>query len=582
MVDGFIWLEGVNFVASQDDTNDLSTIRGGSLALIQVADQACAWVTGALKGAGVIEIKPVLQGASIAAIQLSAPADAIAGHLETAQTALRQHLSGLPKGEGLSGVVGHLCFTIGTAHSGEAGAEQTDAALEIARARARRAQLNHTTFQSEPIGSREHGPCALDRIRPGTARDEGPDGNRRLSAPVKARRDFGRQQRQAFYSAELKGQDKTDERGIWSLADIKSVAPAGGRVSAPAFVDDLHQMVAQPAGRADGSPLALSLRNKVAVFYADGNKFTWIRDQLAKADDSGAVEAQRQFSAALRSLQGQHLLPALLRPLVQARDDEAGHASNAVSVKDEHDPHRRLRYETLMWGGDEILLVVPAWLGFALAQNFFREVQGGHWTVGDHRLTFSAGLVFASYKTPITRLKAAAKGLVDELVKPTGERLSNKLSVEVFESLEPPLEGIAAMRRRLLAGGGAPVDADWASLDTSFVFGGDAIGATLDRIAMLKQTLPRSQLFDWLSRGLPLDPAQLAGTGTGGATADLTARWIAHAGRESGMTADSFVLEPAPPGGVRPQILDLYLLAQLWDFVAPLAAATAPSKEVAA
>ena len=328
-----------------------------------------------------------------------------------------------------------------------------------------------------------------------------------------------------------------------------------------------------------GSPpdLPASVKTKIAVLYADGNKFTQIRAALA-AEGEGVVQAQKLFSSRLRTLQRDHLLPALLRPLIAARDAQA---------LDEDDPEladrierrraraaltdecgeARLRLETLMWGGDEILIVAPAWLGLELARAFMDEVNNDRWAIGGHRQTFSAGLVIGSYKTPIRTLKQAARGLCDDVVKAAGAVHANKMSVEVFESVEPPGDGIASHRARLL---NAPrSDVARQQFDARFVFDAPAFRAAHARIRALKEgngkrpAFPRSQLARLVREARRADAFATLRREVD----EMLSTYLSKAGDGAGLEQDDLRLATGDALKGRPLSLDVFLIDHLWDFV---------------
>ena len=122
-----------------------------------------------------------------------------------------------------------------------------------------------------------------------------------------------------------------------------------------------------------------------------------------------------------------------------------------------------LRFETLLFGGEDVTFVAPAWLGWWLAVRFFEITKD--WTVGDAEIAtacaqcarpvpdrggrelpmrFSAGLVFCSAKTPIRAAKKLAEDLC-HLAKDSGYGLE----VEALESVEPPFDGPESLRDRL-------------------------------------------------------------------------------------------------------------------------------------
>lgn len=159
----FLYLEGVNLYATLYDTEDLSTIRGGSMALEDLARAAQATLGGRCCEAG----------ASKVMLQFSGPAPEDA--------AVRAFLSAPP--------YGHFTITWGT------GKNDMDA-RKAARAR-QFTQLATVALPEVIQGAR---PCAIDHTRPGTIRDFDADNNERfLCASVAARREIGRKRRPQLF-----------------------------------------------------------------------------------------------------------------------------------------------------------------------------------------------------------------------------------------------------------------------------------------------------------------------------------------------------------------------------------------------
>ena len=86
----------------------------------------------------------------------------------------------------------------------------------------------------------------------------------------------------------------------------------------------------------------------------------------------------------------------------------------------------KVRIETLLWGGDELIWVVPAWCGMEAVQFFFdnTNTKDAVWEVNGRRLTHAAGVVFCSCRAPIRSVVKLAKELA-ESVKDHLEDLSN-------------------------------------------------------------------------------------------------------------------------------------------------------------
>jgi hypothetical protein len=227
------------------------------------------------------------------------------------------------------------------------------------------------------------------------------------------------------------------------------------------------------------------------------------------------------------------------------------------------DGQPRVRFETLMWGGDEVCFVMPSWLALDFAARFFEIVATDEWRVGpahDQRLTFSAGLLIASYKTPIRSSRRFVSGLAD-MAKGSGERLRNKLSVEVLEGLEIQADDAMATRRATLGfGSGRGED---------FVLDAGHLTNTLGRIAALKADngLPRSQLSRWLQIAVQDRAFDDPDSARQVRLVKDVQRYLSHAGAEHALDIGDLKPEPDHP---RTLATSLYLASLLWDYVKPL------------
>ncbi|CRI67875.1 conserved hypothetical protein [Thiocapsa sp. KS1] len=179
-----------------------------------------------------------------------------------------------------------------------------------------------------------------------------------------------------------------------------------------------------------------NLNGKVAVIYADGNRFSRIREEICRT-----FKLLKDFDTTIRNRRSAYLSDLLE---VMAGDDR-------FQMSDS-DGKRRLRLETLLWGGDELLLVVPAWCGFDVVQHLFTSFEG--WQHGRLNLTHSVGLVFCRAKTPIQRSMTLARQLADGVkdrlkAQATGRdeaqrlasQLKNRFDYMALESVDFPVEG---------------------------------------------------------------------------------------------------------------------------------------------
>lgn len=172
-----------------------------------------------------------------------------------------------------------------------------------------------------------------------------------------------------------------------------------------------------------------NLHNKMAVIYFDGNSFGKLLDELCTSP-----ERQEKFDKALRTYQ-KHALGAILKKIQQ---DEDGWINQECNHPEKEEKVPKIRLETLLWGGDEVIWVAPAWRGWWLLGEYFRLVEGGldgsPWAFEGRRLTFAAGMVFCHHKAPIYRIKQMAEGLVYEVK--SCNRTRNMAAHEVMESFD--------------------------------------------------------------------------------------------------------------------------------------------------
>jgi hypothetical protein len=343
-------------------------------------------------------------------------------------------------------------------------------------------------------------PCELDGVRPATRLSPKAGRNWNVSASVQARREHGRDAKQGFYK-KLLGADLTRPFSQ-DLEDLSDDAQRG------------------------------NLHHKIAILYADGNGFGAIQERLCRDRKS-----QRRFDTVLKKYRRQ-FMASLLREPVPAFLDAKG----------------RVRFETLQWGGDEFLIVVPAWLGYWVLGRFFE--QAARWRlwpgVTSQPLFHGAGLVFCHHAAPLHRVRALAKELA-ELAKDQ-DRGANLFAYEVLESFDHAGNDLAGYRRRrwsrpeeLILRGDAMLD---------LLRPAEAHAPSDTPMAVLREVLPRRRLHAIADELRRLGPE---------ATLDLfgwpSARDLA---REVPAAADAARPVLQALGG-RP-VAWLHLL-ELWDFL---------------
>ncbi len=262
-----------------------------------------------------------------------------------------------------------------------------------------------------------------------------------MGASVKIRREKGRAKQQWYLEI----------CGLKNEKDLPSLAP------------DFSTIACSKSGVEYGS-----LDGKMAVIYLDGNGFGKKQRDFCKT-----IERQKQFDQDLRV----RLQNSTLRTLLKEISKKKNWVNNGWD----------LRLETLLWGGDEICWVVPAWQGWWFLARFFQEVKA-HWTLDGEPLTLGGGLVFCSHKAPIHRITALAKKLGD-MAK--GDRSKNRIALQVLESFDSVGEDFNSFRNKQYTPPGiAP---------SALVIDGESMMNLLDSASFIKDKIPKRQLYRLVS-----------------------------------------------------------------------------------
>ncbi|HMW17073.1 MAG TPA: hypothetical protein PKN13_10310 [Accumulibacter sp.] len=331
----------------------------------------------------------------------------------------------------------HLTFVvdIGTAPSFRAAAESV-----IAANRWRQMQSFSTALYG--LAEEATSACTANGVRPAA-----PNSPNNFSASVYKRRLYGIEQKQAFYRRELE-----------QLAE-----PAAALLELH-YVNDFQTLTDKLAADWGFNP---NIQGKMGVFYADGNRFGHHAEQCETPDEL------MQWDQHLKTLRRRWL-----KDLLQTASRRSHWRT----------PEGHLRLETLLWGGDELTLVVPAWCALELVQHFMQ------WTADwQHRkapLTHACGLVLCHANAPIGPIVKLAESLA-KLGKPDAPRNDQPpapnslhwLTLESFDHAGSDLDHLLRTRfhDRL---------ADWQTL----TLGPARLAALTDHLPTLKNVLPRSTL----------------------------------------------------------------------------------------
>lgn len=566
---GRVWLvraEGVNFASTVLDTEDLSITRGASLALLQIG----TLIRDVAKGLpSLAEQNELFSGASQCLIELtfSTPVEGVDSLL---RDAVEQKLSKLRAADRQAAEASkteapfqHLSLMVDAAPlDNEA---QRKAAVQRVEARNRAGQMRRWSLP--PIGPA--GPVnrldCFDLVRPAPLDMKIPEGKIgfvsplspvrnsgkgtdtvAVSASTRARRAYGAAQRKAFYEKELSGGSEASDA---SKASVPTQLKAAGLGEKTTFTSSLQDIITDAPER-DGNriPLPVSVSSKVAIIYADGNQFGTIREKAGLEAFSQKLKAYRQ--AFLRQLLGFY-----------AQGRKGKHHEAFVRDIEQAD---ELRLETLLWGGDEFIFAVPAWLALDVVKLFLEASAG--WKIEGLPLTHSMGVVIANAKTPVRLMQHRAKEIAD-LAKDAGLRDRSSVTFEVFESLTPPDLTINGTRRSLY---GARDSKELEQLALELALDGSRFGDALKQMKQLKKDgtdgegFPRSQLYACLREaqtGEGLISARAART-----VEDHLTAYIERFGAANGWKLDDLIL-PACAGSPN-RALAAALITQLWDYAA--------------
>ncbi|WP_372015912.1 hypothetical protein [Tistrella mobilis] len=440
----------MNFSAVLSDTEDLSTIRGSGLAMLHAIEYA-ALVLEHLTGEAV---EQVTTGASVGVFRVRAAdqADAwtVARNLRARLTA---HAPAAANGEAeLLRVLDHL--SILTAACAATADFLADMETLLALIRWQQQQAPSLVLPAAGGKPGEATPiCPNDRTRLADTyifrrKDEG-SGPYPASRSVRDRHAYGRLYKQTLYDRVIYG--------------TPYLGGGGSRFKPPerGYADELADLARRPDEALDG---------KMAVLYADGNRFSKQIRALVEESDT-PIETQKAIDKALQGWRSK-----LLEKVVEliGRDDS---------------DYPLMRIETLLWGGDELIWVLPAWRGWEVAALFAEHIRNEPVEKDGRSMDMSHGLgmVFCHYDAPINGIRTLAKNLADKVAK--AERTSTRLAVMVLESFDAVGQDLEAHLTRTYGTAGitptamcltAPQGASWNDVPCA--------------VAKMKKHLPRRRL----------------------------------------------------------------------------------------
>ena len=254
--------------------------------------------------------------------------------------------------------------------------------LEKLEAQIHRQQWRTPTVSVPDFGGTDQ-ECFLDGWRPGVWEYRPDMSEVRISAAKKFRREVGVILKRQLFSMLLNDKKYQDNLCSKNLGELAL---------------DVNQGV---------------LNGKIAFIHIDGNSFGAIRKDLCITQ-----KLREQFD---HTIQEEFRKP-FLKALLQQADGDPD-----FKTKDQ-EGNEALRLEVLLWGGDEITLVVPAWRGWEVLQLFYDQAQS--LTFADIPLSHRAVIIFCHHNAPILQIRRLAEELLSQTKQNLQENMISALDVD--------------------------------------------------------------------------------------------------------------------------------------------------------
>lgn len=428
----YLRIEGVNLNNFVYDTQDLNTIRGSGLAILEsVSHLEETSING-------IKLKKISTGASAGLFEFEVDenaafdADAFCKSVEEALINKNKVF------KFATFVIDVLPFTDRSVNNFLIDREKI-----IAKNRWRQMQSPRLAILPRNEGQNV---CEVDSVNPAKADKENIKSKFvYVSESVFSRREYGKSRKDDFVKKELEQFNSSLETAetkfdLTLLNDKK-------------FARDFKLLSTNPAK-------PKNIQNKMAVIYLDGNNFGKTQKELG-------IEQLQKFDAAKTSFQRNWLAR-----LVEKVATDSDWQSNTEKF---------LQMEILLWGGDEICLVVPAWKGWETVEEFFKYEF--NWE--NKTLTHSLGVVFCHSNAPIRQIKNLASALVDLAKKKS--RQQNNIAYEILESFDHISKDLEEHRKSRCPQNGLPNPKD-------LILDKNKISRISSELSAFKKEMPKNKL----------------------------------------------------------------------------------------
>lgn len=398
-------IEATNLANFIFDNDDLSTLRGAGLLLLNTKRFLCGESDdgirkaqpGLLHGAGPtyaisdLQVSLISSGASITVFSFEATEERAHWLRGEVGKWLRSHTQ-----------LRYATFAVETIpNKQDFGRASEQVLMQVRRAQMRAPNVSFGAIRDGTQAGFVENFCDIDhkRARAINLKDQprNKDGSSYAKAPDKnfsslatdVRRSYGRWTKVSVYQmvGELRG-DVADFTPSWEFEEIarRDNWRSAGDVDI------------------DGSDPYGDAKDKMAVIYIDGNKFGGLIRRLAKS-----AEEYAELDAVILKYR-RELMSDLVKEI-------KGKPSWLVCPPNEDENRLRAagkaRIETLLWGGDELIWVVPAWHALEAVKFFFEKSQS--WVLGGKSLTHAVGMVICSHTAPIRAVASLARELAESV-----------------------------------------------------------------------------------------------------------------------------------------------------------------------
>jgi hypothetical protein len=410
-------IEGVNLNSFVYDTQNLSTIRGGSLLLLDEVEGI---------GTTYPELTPISTGASAGLFRVQDGVDAQQIAAKLRNDLLTHHQ------------LQHATFVVDVAQM----LDDTPKSFVAARERLialNRFQQQHAPMVSIPEWNMDDSAavCEVDHVKAAIASPNSP--------AVNVRQQYGVAAKQSFYKRQFPQDEQPNP-----AADMT-------------FTNDLEHLAHGYENE--------TLNDKIAVIYIDGNSFSTIQNNLLLAA-ANAENKQEQIDKQLKDYRREFLRSLLAE--MKSHPELWRNKENSY------------RLEVLLWGGDDMLLVVPSWVGWRTASLFYKTAKD--WELVEP-LKHAMGLVFCHHNAPIHRITQLARELAERAKGDQAQNMSyraeNLIAYAVLETFDHAGSDLDAYRSKRFP-----------TADTKkILLNGEMLDDAISAFAAVASDIPRGKVY---------------------------------------------------------------------------------------